>query len=385
MEQVNSNPVLAMLQATAAQLPKTGKGGVDGDFQKLMDKATTKRPDSGKPEEQPTDEPTAAAKGKENPIRQEEEDPVEAAKRMQVFLVPVSPEELSQYPAEWLPQVEPGEPIVCVGVHTGENGEQIPTLVGAKTAEQMYGKKVIAPPQAMDVSDPKADAMLEATDPTVDHSPAALLEKVTAEQFGKEIKQVVQEAQPEAQAKEGDGELELLEVEQAPQKLFHDVEAAPVKVGEVYDAPETEQPNVAQQIDTGLAQALQKGDSLVRIQLNPEHLGSVTIEITQSAEGIIRVALSARSSETRGLLERHAGELQGLLTSRTQQGVEVDVQRQAESQQGQNQQHQSYDGRNGHAQDGQEERRRQHQEQPGSQDFIQQMRLGLITQDGDET
>ena len=115
---------------------------------------------------------------------------------------------------------------------------------------------------------------------------------------------------------------------------------------------------------------------MVRIQLTPEHLGSVTVEISQSADGILRVALSAHSAETRGLLERHSGDLQGMLSSRGQE-VQVDVQRQPESQQGQNQQHQNYDGHNGHAQDGQE-RRQQRREHTGPQDFMQQLRLGLI-------
>ena len=66
-----------------------------------------------------------------------------------------------------------------------------------------------------------------------------------------------------------------------------------------------------------------------------------------------------------------------MLSSRGQE-VQVDVQRQQESQQGQNQQHQqNYDGHNGHAQDGQE-RRQQRREHTGPQDFMQQLRLGLI-------
>ena len=74
-------------------------------------------------------------------------------------------------------------------------------------------------------------------------------------------------------------------------------------------------------------------------------------------------------------------ELQGLVSSRTQQSVEVDVQRGQENQQSQNQQR-SYDGHNGHAQDGQQERR-QRREHTASQDFIQQLRLGLIPTDGE--
>ena len=131
-----------------------------------------------------------------------------------------------------------------------------------------------------------------------------------------------------------------------------------------------------------IIQALEKGESMVRIQLNPENLGSVTVEITRSAAGLIRVALSAHSGETRGLLERHAGELQGMIANRTQQDVEVNVQHSQEGQQGQNQQN-PYDGRSGSGQGGQEERRQPRREQSGdSRDFMQQLRLGLIP--GDE-
>ena len=377
MEQVKNSMTLDILQALAMsnQLPKAG-GKADGDFQKLMDRAAAGR--DAKAEEPPKDEPANPGKTEKAPAQksgtEQEEDPVETSKRLQVFLTPVDPDVLARYPAEWLPQnLEEGEPVVCVGVRTGRNGEQIPILIGAKEAAQRFGRDDI-----VYTADPEADAMLEATDPTVDHSAAALLNKLTAEQFGKAAGGKAEAAPVEEQ---GDDPLvEVTDAGQAPQPLFHDVKAAPVKVGEVYDATKTGETNVAKQVDNGVAQALAKGESMVRIQLNPENLGSLTVEITRSAEGVIRVALNAHSGETRSLLERHAGELQGLLSSRTQQDVEVSVHRQQESQQNQNQ---NYDGRNGHAQDGERRRHRQ-QEQTGSQDFIQQLRLGLIPADGEE-
>lgn len=367
-----------LLQAVASQtkLPKTGKSGGDSDFQKLIEKAQSGQPDSEAAEQPKADKPDAAQKPEKNP-GQEQEDPVELSKRMQVYLAPVAPEVLAQYPAEWLPQVQEGEPIVCIGVRTGANGEDIPILVGAKQAAQMYGKDIVDP-ALYDVSDPKADAMLEATDPTVEHGPAQMLEKLADEVAGVEENgpQLFQTGEAEA-----DTEAEITDADAGPQTLFHDVKAAPVKVGDVY-TEQPDQPDVVKQIDTGLAQALEKGESMVRIQLNPENLGSVTVEITRSAEGLIRVALSAHSGETRGLLERHAGELQGMIANRTQQDVEVNVQHSQEGQQGQNQQN-PYDGRNGSGQGGQEERRQPRREQSGdSRDFMQQLRLGLIP--GDE-
>ena len=373
MEQANGIG-LALLQAIAGQtqMPKTGGSGELDEFQKLLEEKSQ--------EKDPMLEPPAKAEApvkkpaEKDPV-QKQEDPVEASKRMQVYLAPVDPGVLAQYPASWLPQnLQEGEPVVCIGVRSGENGEQIPILVGTNTAEKLYGKPVVDP-ALYDVSDPEADSMLEATDPTVEHGPAQLLEKVVNEQTGKTVQQAVEEVKP--QGEEDDAQVELLDSQQGPRQLFRDVEAAPVKVGEAYDVQETQEPDVARQIDTQLAQALEKGESMVRIQLTPEHLGSVTVEISQSADGILRVALSAHSAETRGLLERHAGDLQGMLSSRGQE-VQVDVQRQQESQQGQNQQHQqNYDGHNGHAQDGQE-RRQQRREHTSPQDFMQQLRLGLI-------
>ena len=375
MDQVKNSMALDILQTIAAanQLPKAGSKA-DSEFQKLMDKAAansrdTKAEDASKAETPDQDKAGKASAQKDGSAQ--EEDPIETSKKLQVFLRPVDPSVLAQYPAEWLPQnLEEGEPVVCIGVRTGSNGEDIPVLVGAKEAAQIFGREVI------DVSDPEADAILEATDPTVDHSPAALLEKVVSEQTGKELDGAVEAVR--AGERDDDPLAEITDAEQAPQPLFHDVKAAPIKVGELYDAPETEA-GVVKQVDDGVAQALERGESLVRIQLNPETLGSVTVEITTNADGAIRVALSAHSSETRGILARHAGELQGLLSSRTQQNVEVNVQRQQESQQNQNH---SYDGHNGHAQDG-EHRQRRHQEQSGGQDFIQQLRLGLIPVDGE--
>ena len=357
----------------AGLISELGKADGDSDFQKLMEKTQ-----SGQTEpkaEQPARAEKPAAKKEKSPA-QKEEDPVEASKRLQVYLKPVSPEELAQYPAEWLPQVEEGEPIVCIGVRTGANGEDIPILVGAKQAAQMYGKPVVDP-ALYDVSDPEADAILEATAPGADNSPAAMLEKAVDEEAGQVAQAAVEEAQPQDK---DDGQVELVDVEQGPQRVFRDVEAVPVKVGEAESAEPANEADVVRQVDVLASQAIQNGGSTVTVRLNPENLGEVTVEVSMKADGVLNVAISARSDDTRALLERHAANLQEMVSSRTQQSVEVNVQRQQESQQNQNQQ--NYDGRNGHAQDGQERRQRR-QQHTSPEDFMQQLRLGLIPTDGE--
>ena len=375
MNQVNNSATLDILQAMAAQPqpPKAG-GKADGEFRKMMDKAASGK--DAKTEDAPKAE-TPAANKTEAPVETRESS-LERIKRLleQGGAVAFQPDMAVIAPDGQVYQ--PGE-YVLVWTETGSEVIPITDLDAAQMAELQQLLSSVTTLGRIDVSDPEADAMLAATDPTVDHSPAALLEKVTAEQFGKVVSDAVETVRPDAEQQGDDPLLGITDVQQAPQPLFHDVKAAPVKVGELEHAPETDEANVVRQVDNGVAQALEKGESMVRIQLSPENLGSLTVEITRSAEGIIRVALSAHSGETRGLLERHAGELQGLLSSRTQQSVEVNVQRQQESQQNQNH---NYDGHNGHAQDGEQRQRRQKQDD--SVDFIQQLRLGLIPADGDE-
>lgn len=382
MEQAN-NIGLALLQAIAGQtqLPKTGRSGETDEFQKLLEeKSQEKDPLMEEPAKAPPKAQATPAKETEKAPAQKPEDPVEQAKKLAeqgawLTQPPIAFVDMDLMTGEIRATYEPGEYILA---HLGEHTEVIPVTDLDPSQTQELKQLLGGMGQAVDVPDPEADAILEATAPGADNSPAAMLEKATAEQFGKEVRQTAEDAQPKDG--EDDQQVQLLDAQQAPRQLFQNVEAAPVKVGEAYDAQQAQEPDVAKQIDAQLAQALQRGEPLVRIQLTPEHLGSVTVEISQSADGILRVALSAHSAETRGLLERHAGDLQGMLSSRGQE-VQVEVQRQQESQQGQNQQHQqNYDGRNGHAQDGQE-RRQQRREHTSAQDFMQQLRLGLIPAD----
>lgn len=383
MDQMNSL-TMSVLQtmANTTQLPKTGKGGETDEFQKLLEEKTqAKEPlveDRPKTQAKPGNDSEKAEKA---PIQKEgAQNTLEQVKKLaeQGYA-------MTQLNAAYF-QPEAGQALMPGSYIQAElNGNKVLIPVSGLDEGQMHQLQQLVEEtqaaQTMDVSDPKADAMLEATGPAVEHSPAQLLEEVASQQAGQTVRQAVKEVQPQEENGDDGVQVEITDAEQAPQQLFHDVKAAPVKVGESYDVEQADKADVAQQIDVGLAQALERGESMVRIQLTPENLGSVTVEITRSAEGILKVALTAGSADTRNLLERHAGDLQGMLSSRTGQSVEVSVQRQPESQQNQNQQH-SYDGHNGHPQDGREQQhsRRGH---ANAQDFMQQLRLGLIPTDGE--
>ena len=381
MEQANNiaNSLLQTMAAMQGNLPKAS-AGTDGtdDFQKLLDEKSQAK--DSLVEERPKADAATGKKPDKAPA-QKKGDALERAKKLAEqgawFTQPdVGVVDIDLETGEVFGTYEPGEYILA---HLGGQTEIIPTTGMAPWEQAQLQQLMDDGPQAVDVSDPKADAMLEATAPGADNSPAAMLEKVVAEQTGQEIQPDAGETQ--GQAQDEDGEVELIDVEQAPQQIFHDVKAAPVKVGEAEQPQEAEGPDAAQQLDSQIGLAIARGDSHVTVRLNPENLGEVTVQISVKDNGILSVALNAKNDATRALLDRHSDNLQQLLSSRVRETVEVDVQRQSESQPDQNQQ--NYDGHNGHAQEDGQERRRRQQEPASSQDFMQQLRLGLIPTDGE--
>lgn len=159
--------------------------------------------------------------------------------------------------------------------------------------------------------------------------------------------------------------------------VFQDVREIPVKVGEAPAAAETREIPVEDQITPKLTEALRAGDTRVEIQLAPENLGKVTVEVTLHEDGALHVVLHAENSQTRGLLERSADNLMAMLGREARQEVQVEVPRQQESQQ-QN----FYDGRQGHEHQSRQQQQ-QRQERQGGEDFLHQLRLGLVPGDGE--
>lgn len=362
-----------------SDIGKTGSDTKNDDFQKLLDKkAQEKDPLVEEPAKAPAKSQASAKK--EKAPAQEKEDALTRAKKMleqNGNVVAFKPDWPCIYidanTGETIAAYNPGE---YIKLFNGETFENIP-ITDLEPWQQAQLNQLLIDPQPIDVSDPKVDAILAATAPGADNSPAAMLEQVVAEQFGKAAQQTAEEAQPQEQ--EG-SKVEVIEVDQAPQQIFHDVKAAPVKVGEAYSAEQPDEADVVRQVENQIVQAVQNGESTVTVKLTPENLGEVTVQVSMKSGGILAVAISARNDDTRALLERHSVNLQELLSTRVRQTVEVDIQRGQENQQSQN--HPNYDGHNGHAQDQQQERRQQ-REHTSTQDFMQQLRLGLIPGDGE--
>lgn len=379
---------------TGVQLPAAGEEKDAGKFQELMDKAKSGQPDSTAEEQPKTQKPAAAKSKKEAPAQKQEEDPVETVKKAQVVVVG---------------QLDPEVVLEPVTVENPETGEDITIAVGdwepqvwayQSTPEEIAGEPypVDEDIRTVDVSAPAPDpnpepepapaseagAAVEAAAPDEDSSSAAVPEKVTVEQFDREVQQAAEKVKPQVkpqaepqvqQQQEETGEITVEYGEVKPEPVFHDVEAAPIKVSDTAQVRETEEtPDVDRQLDSRLTQALLQGETRVELQLTPEHLGAVKVEITRTAEGTLHVSLSTQNGQTRTLLEKHASDLQNSLGARTQDQVRVEVNKQEESQR---RDQNPYEGHNGQGQQQQEHRRRQRQTHSG-EDFLQQLRLGLI-------
>ena len=147
-----------------------------------------------------------------------------------------------------------------------------------------------------------------------------------------------------------------------------------MKVGEAPKADDAGEP-VEKQIGPKLTEALRNGETRVELQLTPENLGKVTVEMTWSKDGGLVVQLHAENRSTQELLNKNSAGLEQLLGREAQQEVRVEVPRQEESQR-----QDLYEQQQERHQRRQQEQRRK---QESGEDFLQQLRLGLIPLDGE--
>lgn len=362
MDQVY-NSMLYMAQAPAAErsAAKSAQPQQKESFQKQMEQAAgqtakTETRTENSVQEQTREGQIAAA----NPQELEERMALAA---MTVVQHPVVPLEQTAVPEE-----APVETVAAVGA---ADVETVVPAVEAETAEVV--------PEAADTVELVPE---EGAEETVRQIPQervkpAAAETETPETTGMRAEVKVTAAETGEPRQEADTQ-DTPEEGMAETPVFREVREIPVKVGEAPTAEETREIPVEDQVAPRLAEALKSGETRVEIQLEPENLGKVTVEVTLREDGALHVALHAENSQTRGLLERSADSLMAMLGREARQEVQVEVPRQQESQQ-QN----FYDGRQGHEHQGRQQQERRQEQRGGSEDFLHQLRLGLVPGDGE--
>lgn len=163
-------------------------------------------------------------------------------------------------------------------------------------------------------------------------------------------------------------------VTEQDQPLFRDVETVPVKVGDATPTVDANAPDMEKQLADTIQANLSKVGDKVQIQLQPENLGHITIELVQHG-GKIGLSIVADNAKTTSLLAQHAGNLGALLEDRTGQTVQVQVQQQEPEQP-------QYDGHNQQNREQREQQQSNPQQSKAEQDsFLGQLRLGLYQLD----
>lgn len=371
MEQV-TNSILGMLTvANPAQADRSAavKSKAEDDFQTLLDKHSgetkgaenrkdPKEP-SAKGEEKTQEAPKAEKPAKEGDDAEQTEDVAVQAQAMWAAMSVMNPPVVQAEP-EQEPQLVDGAAEMVMAV-----AEEPAQQAAVQTAPQEQAQAGDAELFARQTGVQAADKQVSNTElkPEVELEPEVKAEAV------------------QTQVTETPGDSEDIEVkteltENTAEPVFHEVESAPIKVGEAKPTEETAQAKpVENQVAEPVIQALGNGESRVQISLTPENLGTVRVELIHTGDGALRVVLSADNAETRGLLEKNAAGLQSLLAKNDHEIVEVQVERQQESQQngGYNRQ-QEENGREQQSGEQHRENRGQH----SSQDFLQQLRLGLV-------
>lgn len=129
-----------------------------------------------------------------------------------------------------------------------------------------------------------------------------------------------------------------------------------------------------------LSRAIQGGADLVRIQLNPANLGSVTIELTRDAAGAISIVMTPETARAADLLSSHTTNLMASLAQRGENVANVQVNMPENSENAGMMM--NPDGHNGNAPENEEEGRKKKRENRtegvNAADFLSQLRLGLI-------
>lgn len=365
MEQIKNGMLKLAKFISSGQMtigrPEIGETTGESEFGKLLEQKNTEAKTEAAPErKEPADstreteqKPTDAKKPESGKEEETCDVAREAACAQMVWLVPQPVVEEQQVMQE----------VTTVEAVVGEMGEVI-----AETGEGIVVQQPVQD-QPQTFMPQETEQMAETALPAEQTVEAA--EEIVQTETGKGGEtQLTESENAESKVKvESDETGGEAVVNEAP--LFKDVEAAPIKVAE---APaEVETGDVEKQISDKLSSTLESGESRVEIQLTPESLGKVTVELIRSADGTLNILLNAESHETRELLAKHIGTLQEAIVDRGQQNVQIEVSRGEEAQEQHNMNQDLKDGHNGN------NAQRQHrQDESSDDDFLQQLRLGLI-------
>ena len=373
MEQINMMMQLMMQQGQVSG-SNTGKDSNGDSFQDMIsqkqDAVSSNKPSSNdqqtqsKPAQNDKTQQTDQQTPQENvPEVSDDVRQAMAALLLQPYVVQdVAVQQTAQENVDMVATMPTVDAAVAQTVQTAVAGETMAPAVQQEAAQPTVQVPQQAAPEQMQTA-PEVTAPQEGVQQQGLQNASAQTEQQSTGEAATEQK-MVEVDQPDDQS---------VVVTKQEQPLFRDVETVPVKVGDATPTVDINAPDMEKQLaDTIQAKLNTVGDK-VQIQLQPENLGHITIELVQHG-GKMGLVIFADNAKTTSLLAQHAGNLGALLEDRTGQTVHVQVQQQEPEQP-------QYDGHNQQNRQQQEEQSHPKQSKAEQDSFLGQLRLGLYQLD----
>ncbi|MBR3562154.1 MAG: flagellar hook-length control protein FliK [Oscillospiraceae bacterium] len=282
-----------------------------------------------------------------------------------------------------------------------ENKEEKPADEGYAVAAVMMYQAMPDPRLAMVQSETAETGMPQAQQLTeLTAEPEQLVELAQGSEASTEqtpvidLAQTARAAQPELHtARMQDGTPRIVEADAAEETsdednaetaqmaqdapLFERVDAPVVKVAEAPRPIPLEAENGIERLGDELNLVVNSADAnRVELTLTPENLGKLTVEITRGSDGTVSVVLHTTTERAANLLDHGMDGLRQMLSANSQREVQVQVRGSEETQQ----QFLNPDGQN-EQENRQQQQNRRREEQRSTEDFMQQLRLGLVDVD----
>ena len=376
---MNIDLLFPTLTGDLTKLPQADPAGSDGtgqEFEDMLVQQSKAQQENSRPQKKAEDK-----KAPEKPEQKstQEDEATEKGGELAAALVtsqPVVP--IAAFEEAQVTVSEDGtvilEPAVVEGIAQEQTAEIVETVEVQPEETEQQEQPVEAQFQQA------AEAVEEAP---VEEQPKVEAEVTTVEAGARETGRPEAAVQRSNEGERSQDEDMDADIGQQSQPVFRDVKAAPVKVGDArltHIEPEPVEPQNAQQMAGVLSRAIQGGADMVRIQLNPANLGSVTIELTRDAAGVISIVMTPETARAAEILTQNSSSLMAALTEKGEFTASIAI---VVPENNENAgMMMNPDGHNGNAQEDEEDgKKKKHDDRTegvNAADFLSQLRLGLV-------
>lgn len=373
---MNIDLLFPTLTGDLTKLPQADPAGSDGtgqEFEDMLVQQSKAQQENSRPQKKAEDK-----KAPEKPEQKstQEDEATEKGGELAAALVtsqPVVP--IAAFEEAQVTVSEDGtvilEPAVVEGIAQEQTAEIVETV-------EVQPEETVQQEQPVEAQfQQSAEAVEEAP---VEEQPKVEAEVTTVEAGARETGRPEAAVQRSNEGERSQDEDMDADIGQQSQPVFRDAKAAPVKVADVQRPVDAQEPQAPQQIANHVVDALEQGQNMVRIQLNPANLGSVTIELTRDAAGVISIVMTPETARAAEILTQNSSSLMMALTEKGEFTASIAI---VVPENNENAgMMMNPDGHNGNAQEDEEDgKKKKHDDRTegvNAADFLSQLRLGLV-------